>query len=415
VLLTGANFQNATAVKFNGANAAFSVTASSQIQAVVPPAATSGFVTVVSPSGTSTNAIPFFVPPRLTSFTPTSGVVGTPVTLSGTNFVGSVEAFIGGYPVPVVVNSSNTLTATIVEDTRSGWVAVRTLGGVIISTNEFRVLPKISSFAPGVGPVGTPVTISGASFHDVQSVAFNGIATTFTNQSSSEILTTVPARATTGVIQVTTLDGTAASTNSFLVTAASDVAVNSTVSPHSGPPGQLFGFVLRVFNAGPSTVSGVVITNTLPAGAVLVSASSPRGPCAALNGVITCDLGLLTNSTAVEIAIQAQINTEGVFTNRVNVHANEPDALASNNSASSTVVVVSTASATLQIDQAANANQAVISWPVSPVGFVLQSLPSLSGANDWTTASPPPVTVSGRHRVTNEVTGTSRFYRLERE
>jgi uncharacterized repeat protein (TIGR03803 family) len=71
---------------------------------------------------------------------------------------------------------------------------------------------------PAVGSVGTPVTILGTNLKGVKSVKFNGVAAHFKTASGSEILTTVPAGATTGTVTVTELDGTLLSNIRFKVT-----------------------------------------------------------------------------------------------------------------------------------------------------------------------------------------------------
>jgi hypothetical protein len=62
VIITGNNFSGATAVKFNGTGASFTVDSPSQITAVVPAGATTGPITVTTPGGTAASA---------TNFTPT--------------------------------------------------------------------------------------------------------------------------------------------------------------------------------------------------------------------------------------------------------------------------------------------------------------------------------------------------------
>jgi hypothetical protein len=71
IVMTGAEFSDATAVKFNGKNAgSFMIDSDSQITATVPSGATSGPIAVTSPEGTGTSATSFTVtttppPPRL--------------------------------------------------------------------------------------------------------------------------------------------------------------------------------------------------------------------------------------------------------------------------------------------------------------------------------------------------------------
>jgi predicted extracellular nuclease len=65
VTITGANFSGATAVKFNGTTASFTVNSATQISATVPTGATTGTISVTTAGGTATSA---------SSFTVTAGV-----------------------------------------------------------------------------------------------------------------------------------------------------------------------------------------------------------------------------------------------------------------------------------------------------------------------------------------------------
>jgi hypothetical protein len=83
----------------------------------------------------------------------------------------------------------------------------------------FKVLPKLNSFTPSSGPIGTSVGISGSGFTSVTAVKFNGhAATSYTVDSSSHITATVPVGATTGKVSVVTAGGTATSATSYTVT-----------------------------------------------------------------------------------------------------------------------------------------------------------------------------------------------------
>jgi uncharacterized protein (TIGR03437 family) len=66
--------------------------------------------------------------------------------------------------------------------------------------------------------VGAEILILGTDLTGATSITFNGTAATFTVASASEIKTTVPAGATTGTVEVTTLGGTLTSNTSFTVT-----------------------------------------------------------------------------------------------------------------------------------------------------------------------------------------------------
>jgi uncharacterized repeat protein (TIGR03803 family) len=61
--ILGQGFTGTTSVSLNGTPAQFTVVSDTFIKATVPPGATSGFVTVVTPSGTLTSNVPFRVLP----------------------------------------------------------------------------------------------------------------------------------------------------------------------------------------------------------------------------------------------------------------------------------------------------------------------------------------------------------------
>jgi hypothetical protein len=225
VTISGTNFTGATAVRFNGVTASFTVNSATSIQAIVPAGATSGPISVTTPGGTATSASAFTVTasaPTITSFTPASGPVGTSVTISGTNFTGATAVRFNGVTASFTVNSATSIQATVPAGATSGPISVTTPGGTATSASAFTVTasaPTITSFTPASGPVGTSVTISGTNFTGATAVRFNGVTASFTVNSATSIQATVPAGATSGPISVTTPGGTATSASAFTVTA----------------------------------------------------------------------------------------------------------------------------------------------------------------------------------------------------
>jgi endonuclease G len=61
VIITGTNFGSASAVTFNGVNASFTVDTTNQITATVPPSATTGPISITTPSGSATSSSNFTV------------------------------------------------------------------------------------------------------------------------------------------------------------------------------------------------------------------------------------------------------------------------------------------------------------------------------------------------------------------
>lgn len=162
--------------------------------------------------------------PAVTSFSPTSGQVGTSVTISGSNLTGATAVAFNGTAATFTVVSDTQVNATVPSGATSGPITVTTPNGTATSSTSFSVTappaaqPSISSFSPTSGPIGTRVTINGSAFTGATSVSFNGKAASFTVVSDTQVTATVPTGAKTGPIRVATAAGTATSSTSFTVT-----------------------------------------------------------------------------------------------------------------------------------------------------------------------------------------------------
>jgi trimeric autotransporter adhesin len=113
------------------------------------------------------------------------------------------------------VVSDKYLTAKVPTGAAIGPVTVTTSATTLTST-AFLVTPKVRSFSPTSGPVGTPVVITGNSFTGATRVTFGGVkATNVEINSDTEITANVPTGAKTGKISVTTAGGTGTSSAVF--------------------------------------------------------------------------------------------------------------------------------------------------------------------------------------------------------
>ncbi len=174
--------------------------------------------------------------PTITSFSPTHGVAGTSVIITGAGFTGATAVKFGGTSQPTfTVNGAGAqITTTVPAAAPSGLITVTTPGGTAdtsaLSPSNFTVdpppSPTITAFNPTSGSVGASVTVTGTGFTGATAVKFNGTnQPAFTvNGPGTQITTTVPTGATTGQITVTTGGGTAntsaLSPPSFTVNAA---------------------------------------------------------------------------------------------------------------------------------------------------------------------------------------------------
>ncbi|MBD2716340.1 choice-of-anchor D domain-containing protein [Microvirga sp. STR05] len=124
-------------------------------------------------------------------------------------------------------------------------------------------VPTITSFAPGNGPVGTSVIITGTNLTGA-TVTFNGTAApgASVNGAGTQVTVTVPVGATTGTIAVTTPGGTATSATSFVVDPTPNpVPTISLLNPASITAGSP-DFVLTVDGTGFLAGSSVSFNGT---------------------------------------------------------------------------------------------------------------------------------------------------------
>jgi hypothetical protein len=144
VTVTGTNFTGTTAVKLGGVNAAFTVANGTQLTFTVPSGAPgSGQIAVTNPAGTATSSGTFSIdsPPAITSLSPTSGPIGTPVTITGTSLGGTVAVQIGSLiTVPTSVSPTQ-VVFTVPPGAATGLVKALGSGGSATSPGIFTVTP----------------------------------------------------------------------------------------------------------------------------------------------------------------------------------------------------------------------------------------------------------------------------------
>ncbi len=149
--------------------------------------------------------------PGITNIEPNPAAIGTPVTITGTNFGatqgGSTVTFNGTTASPTSW-SATSITVPVPAGATTGSVVV-TVGGLPSNGYSFTVsspAPNITNIQPNPAAVGASVTITGTNFGATQSgstVTFAGTSASPTSWSATSITTTVPVGATTGNVVVT--------------------------------------------------------------------------------------------------------------------------------------------------------------------------------------------------------------------
>jgi hypothetical protein len=231
VTITGTNFgasQGTSTVTFNGTTATPTSWTATSIGAPVPAGATNGNV-VVTVGGVASSGVPFSVTasaPSITNLNPTSGPVGTPITITGTNFgvsQGTSAVTFNGVTATPTNWSATSIAVPVPAGATTGSVVVK-VGGITSNGVNFSVTstaPSISNLNPTSGAVATPVTITGTNFGSSQgtsTVTFNGTTASPTSWNATTIVAPVPSGATSGNV-VVTVGGVASNGVNFTVTA----------------------------------------------------------------------------------------------------------------------------------------------------------------------------------------------------
>lgn len=137
--ILGSGFSGTTSVMFNGTPATFRVVNDTYLTAKVPAGET-GFVRVITPSGSLVSSKVFKVTPKITGFTPGSGPVGTTVTVTGSGLIQTLKITVGGVQVVSFIVSSDTqLTFRVPSGAKSGKIVITTSGGKATSSQAFTV------------------------------------------------------------------------------------------------------------------------------------------------------------------------------------------------------------------------------------------------------------------------------------
>jgi len=242
VTLTGTGFNTTAAlniVKFNGAAAAVKSATATQLVVTVPANATTGTVSVQVGDKSVTGLIFTVVSPAaptLSSVSPTSGKVGSTVTLSGTGFSTAPSQNMvkfNGVVAAVTSATATSLTVTVPANATNGNVTV-TVNGKTSAGIPFNVTAPltVTAYNPTSGNAGTSVVITGSGFDSnpsANSVKFNGVSAQVTEATATTLKVTVPNGATTGNITVS-IGADMAEGPAFTITNATIAVTVSTVS-----------------------------------------------------------------------------------------------------------------------------------------------------------------------------------------
>jgi len=126
------------------------------------------------------------------------------------------------------------------------------------------------------------------------------------------------------------------------ISGSPDLTVLTTATPDSVILGSNLTFSVTAVNVGTVPATGVVITDTLPAGVTLVSVSAPgaAAPCTTVLPTVTCPVGGIGSGASFNVLIVVTPTATGTITNTATISANQTDPNPANNTASASATVL---------------------------------------------------------------------------
>jgi uncharacterized repeat protein (TIGR01451 family) len=118
-----------------------------------------------------------------------------------------------------------------------------------------------------------------------------------------------------------------------------DLGIGMTVSGGLAYQGNGIPFHLSITNLGPSSASGVVINDVLPAGFALLSGTSSQGTIAAIGSSVYLNFGTLAPGATANATLVLSSSQTGTFINVATVTGGVTDLLSANNTAVASVTV----------------------------------------------------------------------------
>ena len=211
VTIEGINFTGMTSVRFGDRPAQFTVTAATQIRAVVPPGVKEGPITVShEESATSDEAFTLAGPgPVIDQLDEWVGAPGDSVVIRGVNFTGVTSVWFGNVRAAFTVVADTQLKATVPE-APSGQVTLISARGRGVAEEVFQITraPVITDMFPLVAAPGGWVKLRGVNFRQIQSVHVGNVqAGGQSTPSTMQLDFTVPLSAATGLVKVANAHG----------------------------------------------------------------------------------------------------------------------------------------------------------------------------------------------------------------
>jgi uncharacterized repeat protein (TIGR01451 family) len=120
--------------------------------------------------------------------------------------------------------------------------------------------------------------------------------------------------------------------STFEPDAVADLGVTKSASASTLLVDDTLTYSIVATNNSPDPATGVIVTDTLPQGAVLVSVTPSQGSCSG-TGIIVCEIGSLAGGASATVTLVVRATIEGPFDNFVYVLGHEVDSFPANDEA----------------------------------------------------------------------------------
>ncbi len=299
VVVTGANFTNASVVSFGGiAAASFTVVSSTSISAMVAAGA-SGEVSVTTPGGTATKSgFTFIAAPTIISFSPMQAGVGTSISISGTGFSGTTTVNFGSVAATSFAVVSATTIIAVVPINAGGTIKITSPGGSVSASGfVFIPAPVITSFTPTSAGAGATITVTGINLTGATSLTIGGIDATSFNVVSDATITAVVGSGGSGSISVGTTGGIGTLAG---FTYLSSTPIITSITPAAATVGStvtITGFRFNTNAIGNVVFFGATRATVTAATASSITVTVPPGATYAPVTVLNTAIGLIAYSS----------------------------------------------------------------------------------------------------------------------
>jgi hypothetical protein len=184
--------------------------------------------------------------PTITEISPTSGLEGSTVIITGANFSTVLAENIVKFSdkqAQITSATKNQLVVEVPVGAVTGKISVVTNNHETVSAADFSILynPVVTAFSPDHALEGESITITGNHFSAIKEnnevKFFNNVLATITSASATQLVVTVPAGASNGSVTITTEEKSTTSGISFTVDHLP--VINSFTPVHALPGAQV--------------------------------------------------------------------------------------------------------------------------------------------------------------------------------